>query len=412
MSLAELPWLSPSHWLTKWVMLFHYFMMSFNNGALFVSFSAIQEEAQDYYQTTALAIEVFEQSFLLMTIVTLYPVKAKQCVWMVRKSLYWGMFLTIGLTAVGCITKYVAGPSYGLALASVFLVASVNILMLAACLTVPAEWFPPELQVRSTSISGIANIVGMGFGLVVSVHTSIPVYSLIMACISSACFVGFLFTGRISPRKQEFSMTLKETFSIIQNNCRLVAVILLSSTIIGVIYTYIGMLAAILQPEGLSTKDIGVTGGLFVVSGMLGSSCSNWIGETKSIAFSFRTFLVPSMFFTTGLIFSTSSFAAFSILNVLTGFFIQGTMVIALSAISYNSHPADESIVSTIVYVLANLISLACNYIVEAISVVTGLPYLFSLALINAAASVPLMLIYKQVREDYRPLPQKDIEIR
>mmetsp|Transcript_25727 Transcript_25727/g.45151 ORF Transcript_25727/g.45151 Transcript_25727/m.45151 type:complete len:101 (+) Transcript_25727:1814-2116(+) len=74
MFLTELPWLRPSHWLTKWVMLAHYFMMSFNNGALFVSFSAIQDEAEDYYNTSSFGIQMFSQSFLIMTIVTLYPV--------------------------------------------------------------------------------------------------------------------------------------------------------------------------------------------------------------------------------------------------------------------------------------------------------------------------------------------------
>lgn len=74
MFLTNLPWLRPDHWLTKWVMLAHYFMMSFNNGALFVSFSAIQDSAKDYYGRSSLEIEMFEQAFLIMTVVTIYPV--------------------------------------------------------------------------------------------------------------------------------------------------------------------------------------------------------------------------------------------------------------------------------------------------------------------------------------------------
>lgn len=76
MFLTELPWLRPSHWFTKWVMLFHYFMMGFNNGALFVSLSAVQDAAKRYYDTTDQWVELFEQSFLIMTVVTI-PVQCK-----------------------------------------------------------------------------------------------------------------------------------------------------------------------------------------------------------------------------------------------------------------------------------------------------------------------------------------------
>jgi hypothetical protein len=94
------------------------------------------------------------------------------------------MFVTILATAVGNSLKYAAGPMYGLAFSGNFIVAVTNIGMLTANLTVPAEWFPPELQVRSITIAGMANIVGMGFGLVVSVYTSIPTYNFILAVIS------------------------------------------------------------------------------------------------------------------------------------------------------------------------------------------------------------------------------------
>lgn len=240
----------------------------------------------------------------------------------------------------------------------------------------------------------------MGFGLALTVNTSIPTYSLINAIISSVCFISYLLTGRISPRKQEFSTTFKETISIIRKNCNLVVIICLSSTIIGLIYTYIGLLAVILKPEGISTQNIGLSGGFFVFSGIVGSSISNWISESRGIALSFRMFLVPSIAFCAGLVFSTSNFPAFSVLNVLTGFFIQGTMMISLSAISFNSFPADESIVSCIVYVLANLICLVCNYIIELVSALSGLTQLFTLALFNAAASIPLLIIYRQNKRE------------
>mmetsp|Transcript_25727 Transcript_25727/g.45148 ORF Transcript_25727/g.45148 Transcript_25727/m.45148 type:complete len:330 (+) Transcript_25727:2168-3157(+) len=315
--------------------------------------------------------------------------------------------MTITCTALGCIIKYLAGPIFGLALFANFFVSATNILTLTACLTVPAEWFPPELQVRSITISGMANIVGMGYGLIASVYLSIPTYSLISVCISSVCLVAFLLTGRVSPKKQEFSTTFKETVEIVRRDCKLVTVIMLSSTIIGVIYTYIGILSAILEPEGLSTQDIGLSGGFFVISGIFGSSFSNWIGETRGIAVSFRTFLIPSMVLTGGLAFATSNFIAFSFLNVFSGFFIQGTMMISLSAISFNSFPADESIVSCSVYVLANLISLVCNFIVLGISEATGLSQLLVLAVINAGASLPLVIIYRQYNRAERKESEK-----
>lgn len=314
------------------------------------------------------------------------------------------MFVTIGLTAIGCATKYFAGPIYWVALAGVFLVASTNIILMAACLTVPAEWFPPDLQIRSTTIGGISNFAGNGFGLVMSVYTSIPTNNLILAWISSLCFVAFLLTGRVSPQKQELSTTLEETTAILKQDCNLVAVITLSSAIIGVIYTYIGLLAAILEPQGLTTQEIGLAGGLFVVAGVIGSFVSNWVAETWSIVLSFRVFIVPSIVCCTGLVYSTGSTVAFTSLNILTGFSIHGLMVMTLSAISFNSYPADESIVSSIVFVLANIVSLACNFIVEVLSELTGMSYLSSLALINAVTSVPLLMIYKQRRNEYRPI--------
>jgi predicted MFS family arabinose efflux permease len=181
-----------------------------------------------------------------------------------------------------------------------------------------------------------------------------------------------------------------------------VAVIFLASTIIGVINTYVGLLSYILVPQGLSTQDIGLIGGYFVVAGMLGNSVSSWLGETKGIAFSFRAFLVPSMVLFTGLVLSTSNFSAFSVLNVAGGFFILGTMTISLSAISYNSYPADESIVSCIVYITANLSALASNYAVVLVSDETKVSGLFLLGVINAAASGILLIIYyhKPRKED------------
>jgi predicted MFS family arabinose efflux permease len=316
-------------------------------------------------------------------------------VWLVRKSLYWAMFLTIFATAAGSLVILAAGPMYGLALTGQCIVGATNLITLTASLSLPAEWFPPELQVRSITIAGMSNIVGMGLGMFVSVYTSIPTYSLIMACISCFCLLAFLPTGRVSPKKQEFTTTFKETLTIIRKDSSLIAVIFLASTIIGVIYTYIGLLSAILEPEGLSTQDIGLSGGFFVVSGMLGNSISSWLGETKGIAFSLRSFLVPSMILFIGLVFSTSDFAAFSVLNVAGGFFIQGTMTIGLAAISYNSYPADESIVSCIAYITANLTSLVANYAVIFISEVTGLSSLLLLVIINTAVSLPLLIILR-----------------
>jgi predicted MFS family arabinose efflux permease len=312
------------------------------------------------------------------------------------------MFLTITCTAVGTLVLVAAGPNYGIALTGQCFVAATNLVTLTCSLTLPAEWFPPELQVRSITIAGMANIVGMGLGMFVSVYTSIPTSRLIMACISCSCLFAFLLAGRVSPKKQEFTTTLKETLTMIRRDSNLIAVIFLASTIIGVIYTYVGLLSAILVPQGLSTQDIGLSGGYFVVAGMLGNSVSSWLGETRGIAFSLRAFLVPSIVVFAGLVLSTSNFSAFSVLNVAGGFFIQGTMTIGLSAISYNSYPADESIVSSLIYITVTLTSLMANYAVIFITEVTGVSGLFLLAIINAAVSIPLLIIFhlKPRRED------------
>jgi hypothetical protein len=56
-------------------MLGHFFMMSFNNGAMFVSLSAIGDTAADYYNTSDLGVEWFEQIFLAMTLISAQPVR-------------------------------------------------------------------------------------------------------------------------------------------------------------------------------------------------------------------------------------------------------------------------------------------------------------------------------------------------
>jgi hypothetical protein len=57
-------------------MLGHFFMMSFNNGAIWASLSAIGDTAEDYYDTSDVGVEMFEQSFLILTLILVYPVRS------------------------------------------------------------------------------------------------------------------------------------------------------------------------------------------------------------------------------------------------------------------------------------------------------------------------------------------------
>jgi hypothetical protein len=375
-------------------MLANYFMTAFNNGANFISTSAVSQEAAVYYGVTELDIEWFIKIFLIMTGV------GSPAILIVRKSLYWGMFVSIVLTAAGATLKYAAGTHYGLALTGQFLVSATTSLTLSANLVVPVEWFLPELHIRSTTIAGLGSIVGFGFGLFGSVYTSVPTFNLSLACIAMVCLVVYLLTGRHSPFQQNSTSSIIEALYAIKDNCYLITVICLSSTIIGTIYTYLGLIGALLAPLGLSVQDIGLSGGLFVLSGVAGCSLSNWLGETKGIVYSLRVFLVCTIISFGGLAFSSSDFVAFSVMNALVGFFLQGTMMIALSAVSNNSYPTDNTLVSCIIYVVADSSSFISTSLVDLVTYETSMSGLCLLALLVASVGLPLVGIYKLKEED------------
>ncbi|CAG9328594.1 unnamed protein product [Blepharisma stoltei] len=375
----------------RWVMLMLYFAINLINGATYCALDPVDKLAENYYGVNTDLISLFALSFSIM-----YIPLAPAASWSLGISYHWSMIFAWVITFLGCWIKYLAFENYTLALIGIFLVASMNSVVMAGCTPLAIRYFHEEELVLATSIGSISNFIGMGISFVLDPYLDdIDAINLFHAIFSTVFLaINFIF----SHEDPAFAKAggFKEGFIKALKNKMIMMIVFCSSSGLAVISTVIAILAVILEPDHVSEMEVGWIGFVMVMMGMVGGFIATYLSHK------FNSLEKPLKIFLYGSILSVILWALIqeNFPNSMIGSAIHGTLVIghvplAISGAVIQDKTIEESITTNMIYFMANLLEAFYIYPIQYFYKETNAPGLWAITILMAISFIPLAIVYK-----------------
>ncbi|MGC3993487.1 MAG: MFS transporter [Propionicimonas sp.] len=144
----------------RWVVLAVSVLVNITIQLQWIALSPVSTTAADYYGVSTTLIGYFSIVFMVVFIPLSIP-----AAWLVDR---YGIRFAVGLgsllVAVGGTIRFLAGTSYGLAMAGAIVVAAAQPLLFNAWTTVAGKWFPRQLRATVVSVLTLAMMVGVALG--------------------------------------------------------------------------------------------------------------------------------------------------------------------------------------------------------------------------------------------------------
>ncbi|CAG9317593.1 unnamed protein product [Blepharisma stoltei] len=380
----------------RWVMLTLYCAVSFINGVAFCALDPVDRLAEEYYGVGTSLVSLFAVSFGAM-----YLPLAPFASWGLGISYHWSMMISWIVTFIGCWLKYLAFTNYTLACIGIFLVASVNAPILAGCSPLAVRWFPRNEWVLCTSIASISNFVGMGASFIASPYLNdMDLINLWHAIFSTIFLVLNVIYSKNDPEFEK-STGLIEGFKKALKNKMIMWIVMCSSSGIAASYTVIAILLVILEPDGLSAKQVGWIGFDMVMMGMLGGLIATYlVANYNAITTPLRIFLVGSILSTILWACIRASFSLSISGAALHGATLIGHLPLGISAAVIEDRTIEESITTNMIFFMANLLCTIYTYPVQYYYEITDSTGLWAIAILVLVSFLPLIFIYRSPVED------------
>jgi MFS family permease len=261
----------------RWVMLGVYMFAVAMNQMLWITFASITGDAAKFYNVSDLAIGLLSMSFMIVFIFVSIPAS-----WIIDT---YGIRLAVGigaaLTAVfGLLRGFWAG-NYTLVLIAQIGIAIGQPFLLNAITTVAARWFAIRERATASGLGSLAMYLGIFLGLLLTpfLHLRFGMQTMllidgVLAVLAAAVF--FLFarerpaTPPCHPGLEARSLVFDGFKSMFrQPNFVLLLVIFFIG--LGAFNAVTTWIEDILRPNGFTSTQAGIVGGLMIVGGILGA---------------------------------------------------------------------------------------------------------------------------------------------
>jgi len=261
----------------RWMMLVVYMFMVAVNQLLWITFAPITGEATKYYGVSDLRIGILSMCFMIVYIIVSIPAS-----WIIDR---FGIRIGVGIgavfTGVFGLVRGFAGTDYNLLLMAQIGIAIGQPFILNAITKLAARWFPLEERATAAGLGTLAMYLGILLGMILTpyliIGTGIGGMLYIYGIISILTTVTFLIlikegppTAPCLPDQEErslvydgFKQTLRTKDFII-----LMIIFFIGLGVFNAVTTWI---EDILRPRGFSATQAGITGGLMIVSGIVGA---------------------------------------------------------------------------------------------------------------------------------------------
>jgi MFS family permease len=261
----------------RWVMLGVYMFAVAMNQMLWITFASITGDAAKFYHVSDLAIGLLSMSFMIVFILVSIPAS-----WMIDT---YGIRRAVGigaaLTAVFGLLRGLWADNYTLVLIAQIGIAIGQPFLLNAITTVAARWFAIRERATASGLGSLAMYLGIFLGLILTPFLSLRLGMEGMLLLDgilavAAAVIFFLFarerpaTPPCPPSMEARSLVFDGFKSMFRqpNFILLLAIFFIGLGAFNAVTTWI---EDILRPNGFTSTQAGIVGGLMIAGGILGA---------------------------------------------------------------------------------------------------------------------------------------------
>ena len=261
----------------RWAVLLAFMFVVLINQLMWITFAAITADSARFYGVSDLSIGLLSMSFMIVYIFIAIPASWAIDTYGIRVAVGIGAVLTAGF---GLMRGLVAS-NFTLVLIAQIGIAIGQPFLLNAMTKVAARWFPLGERATASGMASLAIYVGILLGLVLTpfltlqytIGGMLTIYGIV-GVVAAVVFLSVVRehppTPPCPPELEERSLMLdglKDLF----HNASFILLMIIFFVGLGIFNGVTTWIEDILRPQGFTTTQAGITGGLMIVGGILGA---------------------------------------------------------------------------------------------------------------------------------------------
>jgi MFS family permease len=262
---------------SRWIMLSVYMIMVAVNQLLWITFAPITGDATRYYGVSDLKIGILSMCFMIVYIAVSIPAS-----WIIDKfGIRIGVGIGAAFTGIFGLVRGFAGSDYNWLLIAQIGIAIGQPFILNAITKLAARWFPIEERATATGLGTLAMYIGILAGMALTPYLVIGsgiggtlyIYGII-SIVTAVVFVVLIKEGPPTapcrPDQEERSLVF-DGFKQTLRDRDFIWLMVIFFIGLGVFNAVTTWIEDILRPRGFSATQAGITGGMMIVSGVIGA---------------------------------------------------------------------------------------------------------------------------------------------
>jgi MFS family permease len=261
----------------RWIVLVAFMFIVAITQLVWITFAPITGDAAKFYGVSDLSIGLLSMSFMIVYIVVSIPAS-----WVIDT---YGIRVGVGigavLTAIFGLLRGVWASNYNLVLVAQIGVAIGQPFVLNAVTTVAARWFPVRERATASGLGSLAMYLGIFLGLALTPYLTIhfQMAGMLMAygITSVVAALIFLVFARERPATppcppgMEVRSLVFDGFKQMLRQRQFILLLVIFFIGLGTFNAVTTWIEDIVRPNGFSSTQAGVIGGLMIVGGILGA---------------------------------------------------------------------------------------------------------------------------------------------
>lgn len=261
----------------RWIILAVYMFITAVNQMMWITFAPITTDAVKFYNVSDLKIGMLSMIFMIVYLVISIPAS-----WMIDT---YGIRIGVGtgviLTGIFGLMRGLVSDNYTLVLIAQIGIAVGQPFLLNAITKVAARWFPFRERATATGLGTLAMYVGILSGMVLTPYlvlsggiSKMLYINGIISVIAAATFFIFVKERPVTPpcsaEQEERALAIDGLKLIFRKRDfnRLLFIFFIGLGVFNAVTTWI---EDILGPNGFSSVQAGLTGGLMIIGGIIGA---------------------------------------------------------------------------------------------------------------------------------------------
>ncbi len=261
----------------RWIMLAVFMFAVLINQLLWITFASITGDAARFYNVSDLSIGLLSMSFMIVYIVVSIPAS-----WVIDT---YGLRVAVGigaaLTAVFGLLRGVWAANYNLVLVAQIGIAIGQPFLLNAITTVAARWFPLRERATASGLGSLATYLGIFLGLFLTPYLMLRLgiggMLITYGTVAILAALVFFILGRERPAtppcppEMEVRSLVFDGFREMFRQRNFVLLLVIFFIGLGAFNAVTTWIEDIVRPNGFTSTQAGIIGGLMIVGGIIGA---------------------------------------------------------------------------------------------------------------------------------------------